>query len=187
MRGRLISPFKAKILRLDTVATAADPDGAGELTSGYDPDFREPVRLPQGEAGGKSNVRKEHPAILVPCQFEGDDAQGALEQMGSGDDPRFLVRLVFHFRDLENMGLVDPTSGEALIRKHDRFVAIHRFDDESLIQLVGGATVSGDPPVFDGGLYCVEPRPVSFGLSGGARNLLVCVFSDRDSSYKGGA
>lgn len=177
MRGRLINPFKARILRLDTVATAADPDGAGELTAGYDPIFREPVRLPAGEATpGSLDVRKEHPAILVPCQFEGDDAQGAQEMFGAGNNPRSLVRLVFHFADLERMGLVDPTSGEALLRVNDRFVSIHRFDTEELIQTING----------DKGLYCVEARPVSFGLSGGARNLLICVFSDRDQTYTGG-
>lgn len=178
MRGRLINPFKARIHRFDTVGTAADPDGAGELTSGFDDVFREPVRLPEGEAA--SNTRKELAPILIPCQFEGDDAQGALEQMGAGNDPRFLVRLVFHFADLELMGLVDPITGEALVRVNDRFDAIYRHDDETLIQYVGGATPDG------GGLYCIEARPVSFGLSGGERNLLVCVFADRDSTYKGG-
>ena len=44
MRGRLIFPFLAELYRLDTRATATtDPDGAGPLTGGYDPDFKEPV------------------------------------------------------------------------------------------------------------------------------------------------
>lgn len=51
MRGRLINPFLAEITQLDTVATAADPDGAGALVSGYDSDFKETIVLdkPAGE------------------------------------------------------------------------------------------------------------------------------------------
>ena len=41
MRGRLINPFLAELAQLDMAATAADPDGAGPLTSGYDSDFKE--------------------------------------------------------------------------------------------------------------------------------------------------
>ena len=41
MRGRLIFPFVAELHRLDTAAMATvDPDGAGGLTGGYDPDFK---------------------------------------------------------------------------------------------------------------------------------------------------
>ena len=44
MRGRLIFSFLAELYRLDTVTTATDdPDGAGPLTGGYDPDFKESV------------------------------------------------------------------------------------------------------------------------------------------------
>ena len=44
MRGRLIFPFLAELRRLDTAAMAStDPDGAGPLTGGFDPDFKEPV------------------------------------------------------------------------------------------------------------------------------------------------
>lgn len=50
MKVRLIRPRLAEIAQLDTVATeAVDPPGTS--TSGYDPDFKEPVLAspdPQG-------------------------------------------------------------------------------------------------------------------------------------------
>jgi hypothetical protein len=56
VRGRLVNAFLAEITRLDTVATAADPDGAGPLASGYDPDFKETVVL--GDAGDRRDARR---------------------------------------------------------------------------------------------------------------------------------
>jgi hypothetical protein len=81
MRGRLINPFLAELARLDTAATAADPDGAGPLTSGYDPDFKETVVLP---AAG--SARREQPPIRLQCQVEIGTFE-ALQQLASGASP----------------------------------------------------------------------------------------------------
>lgn len=167
MRGRLINPFKVLIARLDTVGTAADPDGAGPMTSGYDDVFREPVRKADGTSG-----RVEHTPVLVPCQIEVGAYEG-LHETSAGDDPDGSIVVVFHFEDLEDMTLINPDTGEALIHKDDRLVSIHRFDDETLIQKCG----------VDG-YFCTEAQPQSFGLSGGERNLLVCKFDTRDASIK---
>ena len=52
MRGRLIFPFVAELHRLDTHAMATtDPDPDGPHTSGYDPDFKEPVRIDEDDDG----------------------------------------------------------------------------------------------------------------------------------------
>jgi hypothetical protein len=170
MRGRLLNPFKAKVARLDTVGTAADPDAGGPLTSGYDPIFREP--LPKVGGG---NYRKEHDALLIPCQVEFDDIVDQLAQASAGQETTTKVRIIFHFEDLERMSLVDATTGQALLRLNDRLLSIHRFDDETLIQTVG---------LDANGYFCTEARPVSFGLSGGARNLLVCVYEARDNTVR---
>ena len=172
MRGRLINPFLAEIAQLDTVATAADPDGAGPLTSGYDDDFREVVRYsnptdPDDQLG--LSARKEKPSILVPCQVE-DHLFDAMRMFAAGDIPEFKLGLVFHFRDLENMGLVDTTTGRSLITNDDRLVAIRRCPSKELVQSIL------TPP----GLYATEPRSASFGLSGGERNLLIVTFEDRE-------
>ena len=173
MRGRLINPFLAELVRLDTVATAADPDGPGPLASGYDPDFKETVMVPAaGERG--VDARKEMAAIRAPCQVEVGIFE-ALQQLASGNSPDSKVTLVFHFRDLERMGLVDVASGDALIRVNDRLVAIHA--------LAGGLVQSVRTPP---GLYATEVQPQSFGL-GLCRNLLLVTFEERELGVRGAA
>ncbi len=168
MRGRLINPFLLELRQLDTTASAADPDGAGPETSGYDPDFREPVVV----AG--AIAREEKAPVFIPVQVEVDSYE-KLMQAAPGNDPQSAVRFVMHFADLESMGLVDETTGHALVRIGDRAVAVYRMDGTK-IQDLG----------LDGrGLFCIEAQSQSFGLSGGERNLLVCAFEPRDRSYRG--
>ena len=169
MRGRLINPFIAEIAQLDTLATEADPDGAGVLLSGYDRVFAEPVKLPSG-----ASARVEKAPIRVLCQVEDQNFERQ-QQTTRGDAPDTNFTLVFHFNDLEAAGLVDLVTGEATIRKNDRLVAIRRARDESLIQSV-------DPE--RGGMYVVESTPASFGLSGGERNLLLVRFEERAKAVR---
>lgn len=173
MRGRLINPFLAEIAQLDTVATAADPDGPGPGVSGYDADFKETVIL-EPAGGGRLDARKEKAPVRVPCQVE-VGAFEALQQLGAGNSPNSRIVLVFHFRDLEQMGLVDAATGEALLRINDRLVAIHRMDG-ALVQAVR------TPP----GLYATEVQPQSFGL-GLSRNLLLVTFDEREVAVRGAA
>jgi hypothetical protein len=170
MRGRLINPFLAEIARLDTVATAADPDGAGPLSSGYDPDFKETVVLE--EAGARRDARREMPPVLVPCQVE-VGAFEALQQLAAGNSPDSRVTLVFHLRDLERLGLVDPASGDARLRVNDRLVAIRDLGG-NLVQAVR------TPP----GLYITEVQPQSFGL-GRHRNLALVTLQERELAARG--
>ncbi|MCU0658093.1 MAG: hypothetical protein MUF64_23365 [Polyangiaceae bacterium] len=169
MRGSLIFAFLAELHRLDTQATAADPDGAGPLTAGYDPDFKEPVLVDPDDDGLGQSTRREHPAVQVPCQVEPEVFE-ALSMFASGNSPSSQVKLVFHFRDLERMALVDPASGDALVRVWDRLGAL--FDR-------GGALVQRirTPP----GLYVTEARPIGFGLfrPRPQRNLLLVTFEPR--------
>lgn len=164
MRGRLINPFVAEIAQLDIAATAADPDGAGVLTSGYDKTFREPVKL---VATGQ-RARVEKASIFVPCQVEVGVFE-TLQQLASGNAPDSRIVLVFHFRDLELASLVDA-QGYAKLRPNDRLVSIRRKRDLTVIQAI---------PKERGGLYITECQPQSFGLSGGERNLLLCTFEER--------
>ena len=177
MRGRLIFAFLADVARLDTAATAADPDGAGPLTSGYDPDFGESVRV-AAEGDGDDDgvpVRREHPPVRIPCQVE-TKVVDELRALGTGNAPRSRVDLVFHFRDLERLGLVDEATGDALVRPGDRLVALHDRAG-ALVQAVR------TPP----GLYVTEARPVGFGLglARPRRNLLLVAFEDRPQAALG--
>jgi hypothetical protein len=177
MRGRLIFAFAAELCRLDTAATAADPDGAGPFASGYDPDFRESVVVEaDGDGDGVGTpLRREHAPVRVPCQVETKIVE-ELRATGAGNAPRSRVDLVFHFRDLERLGLVDPETGDALVRPGDRLAAIYDRTG-ALVQAVR------TPP----GLYVTEARPVGFGLGMARphRNLLLVAFEDRPQAALG--
>ena len=174
MRGRLINPFLAELAQLDTVATAADPDGPGPLTSGYDPDFRETALVP-GQSWRGQDARKEKPLVRVPCQVE-VTAFGELQELLTGMSPRSHLVLVFHFEDLERMSLVAPSTGDALLRVDDRLVSIRDYHTGDLVQAVR------TPP----GLFITEVQPQSFGI-GLKRNLLFAVFNERALGPKGSA
>lgn len=167
MHVRLINPFLAVLSRLDTEATAEDPDGAGPLESGYDPVFRTTVKVPvTGQQTGESS-RKNKKSIALPCQIE-MEAFEALHQFAAGSSPDFELRLIFHFRDLENEGLVDDTNGDVMIRANDRLDSICTLDGQ-LIQEIR------NPP----GLYAMEVQPRTFGI-GRTRNLLAVTFKERE-------
>jgi hypothetical protein len=162
MRGSLIFKFLAEIHRLDTVAMATQPPG-------YDDDFKEPALLDADGDGVGDAFRREHPRVRVPCQVE-PETLDALRMTPSGNTPQSSLDLVFHFRDLERLGLVDVVTGEALIRTSDRLGGL--FDTDG--QLVWAVRT---PP----GLYVTEARHAGFGLfrRRPRRNLLVVSFNDR--------
>lgn len=162
MRGRLIFPFLAEIHRLDTT-------GTGPLTSGYDPDFKEPVGVDSNDDGIGEPVRIEHLAVRVPCQVEPKTFE-QLRMFAAGNSPRSRIELVFHFRDLKQLGLVDGATGDALVRPGDRLGALYDKAG-ALVQAVR------TPP----GLYVSEARPIGFGLHRPrpSRNLLLVAFEDR--------
>jgi len=170
MRGRLIFPFLAEIHRLDTASIATeDPDGSGPLSSGYDEDFKESVFVDTDDDGLGEAVRREHPAVRIPCQIESQTFE-QLRMFASGNAPGTTLDLVFHFKDLERMELVDSATGDALLRPGDRLGAIYDMAGV-LVQSIK------TPP----GLYVHETSPIGFGLNRTRprRNLLVVAFKDR--------
>ena len=173
MRGRLINPFAAEIAQLDVAATAADPDGPGPLASGYDADFQEPAVVPDSAGAGNHDARREKPPILVPCQVE-VQSFGALTELVNGNSPRSHLILVFHFFDLEQLGLVDPVTGEATLRVGDRLVSLRDLRTGALVQAIR------TPP----GLYLTEPQPQGFGLAR-RRNLFFAAFDERALGPRG--
>lgn len=167
MRGRLRHEFIAKIARLDTIATLADPDAGGPLTSGYDPDFKETVVFQI--ANERRNARAESEAIDVRCNIE-VDAWDVLQQRAGGDDPNNNVRIIVHISEIERLDLVTPGTGEIKIRKNDRLVSIH----DGCGTLVQKLTTA---------LFVTEVRPL-FGIGRG-RDLFMITFQDRDSGAAG--
>lgn len=172
MRGSLIFPFIAEIHRLDHAAMAQGGAGA---PPGYDGDFREPALFDLDDDGVAEPLRRECPPVRVPCQVE-PEAFEVLRMTMSGNTPRSSFDLVFHFRDLERLGLVEDASGDALIRVSDRLGALYGRDGR-LVQVVR------TPP----GLYVTEARPIGFGLTRRrpSRNLLLVSFQDRAAARSG--
>lgn len=176
MRGKLIFPFLAELFRWDSAAMAVAPDAAGPLASGFDPDFKEPILVDADGDGVAEPFRREHPPVRVPCQVEPEAFQ-ALRMATAGNTPKSSLDLVFHFRDLEWLGLVDPSTGDALIRPSDRLGGLYDVEGR-LVQAVR------TPP----GLYVTEARPIGFGLCRRRprRNLLLVSFEDRPAARSGG-
>lgn len=162
MRGRLIFPFLAELCRLDAEAMATQ-------VPGYDEDFKEPALLDADGDGAGELYRREHPPVRLPCQVEPQTVE-ALRMTSAGNTPQSSVDLVFHFSDLERLGLLDPRTAEVLVRPGDRLNGL--FDTEG--HLVWAVRT---PP----GLYVTESRPAGFGLfrRRPRRNLLLVSFGDR--------
>lgn len=158
MRGRLICPMLAEIARLDTQAT--------EQAGGYDPDFRT-VRTSY-PGGVRTSARRELPPVQVPCQVE-DGSWESQRQTAAGNAPDSRLVLVFHYEDLEQLGLVDPTTLDALLRVNDRLVRLLDRDTGALALRVRDEA---------GGLFITEAKPGGLGL-GGRRNLLIATFEER--------
>lgn len=164
MRGRLIFAFQAQLFRLDNQGMAVDP--------GYDPDFKEPIPVDVDGDGQCDRLRSEHPPVLIPCQVD-TKAFEDLRMQPSGDAPRSTLELVFHFRDLERLAMVDSQTGQALIRPGDRLGGLY---DKSGVLVQAVRT----PP----GLYVTEAKPIGFGLGMARprRNLLHVSFKDRQQA-----
>jgi hypothetical protein len=170
VRGHLINPLWVDIAQIDTYAMGRDPDGAGPLTTGYDPDFREPVVLPSASGQGAATVlRREKQMLRIRAQIEIDEAD-RMRAFAAGNAPLFEMRLIFHFRDLEERGLVEPVTGEPLLRVGDRLDAVFSPCGTRLVRRYR------NPP----GLYFTEVQDQSFGLGGKQRNLLIVRLEPRD-------
>ena len=147
---------------------------SGPLDSGYDADFKESVLVDRDDDGIGERIRVEHDPIRIPCQVE-TDRFDELRMLPSGNSPRSELDLVFHFRDLELLELVDPVTGDALIRPGDRLSGIYdKFGHP--VQAIR------TPP----GLYVSQARPIGFGLFRvrPRRNLLLVSFQDRQTGAR---
>lgn len=169
----LIFPHTCVIARLGTALTAADPDAAGPLISGYNPLYREPVKvasMPTDKIG--TSARVELPEIQITAQVEGEQ-QDKLQMLVSGNSPATMFRIIAHFRELETLGLIRP-DGNAAFSPGDRLVRI--------LNKRTGATIQ----TFPDGLYLEQAMSRGWGLStsGATRDLLFMDFRARDKSSR---
>lgn len=169
-RGRLIFPFIVELGLLDTYATAADPDGAGPLTSGYDDEFREPITLP-GPGSASGQLRRLETRRRFFAQIE-DNLAEFVELKATGNSPRNILGLIFHYSDLESAGAVQLANGKPIIKAPGaRLIGIHDPRSGALIEKYD------NPP----GYFSVESKSMGYGL-GPFRNLLLVLFQERDVS-----
>jgi hypothetical protein len=162
-RGRLIFPFLIEIAPLDLAATE---------TAGYDPEFREPVILPTVDRLGAS-ARTEGDLIRVPGSLHSPQTSFALQQAATGNFNRLDLLIMFHFSDLETAGLVEASTGTALIKIGDRLNAIYQLDGTFVQKFP-------NPP----GAFVKRAAPL-FGL-GSRRNLLEVSFQSNDQGLSAG-
>ena len=169
MRGRLIQRFMAEVLRLDRDSTSTtDPDGTGPLDGGYDTDFREPVFVDDDGDGLGESSRQEMDAVRIPCQIEPRAEDGG-SAVGEASTLASEMKLVFHFRDLERLGLVG-TDGRPLIGIGDRLAGIYQRNGTMVQEFV-------DPS----GMFVTRLRTTGWGMnrSRPTRNLLLVDFDER--------
>lgn len=167
-RGRLIFPFRVRLGLLDTAATAADPDGAGPLASGYDDEFREPVITTPTTGSGRGQVVRVERVKEFEAQVE-DGVEGMLEIMATGNSPVNQIGLVMHFADLEREGVISYSNGKTSIKAPGaRLIAILDPNTHELIERYD------DSP----GHWATQVKSMGYGI-GQKRNLLLVMFQER--------
>jgi hypothetical protein len=114
-RGRLIQRFLVRIARLDAQATAAVVDG------GLDPDFHEPINVPDGTQLG-ANSRRYHAVDTLHCQLD-RKTWGDRRTERSGEEIDADILIILHWPELENGGFIN-TSGEPVFQRGDKVVEL---------------------------------------------------------------
>lgn len=156
-RGRLVRPMVVELQVVDKAASAANRDD----------DFRTfDQSRPFGERGGVVSTGITYQApVKVKAQVEVTNLN-ARTGSRAGNVPDYRTAFVAHFKQLEELSLVDATTGKPLL-EGARVNAIYRPDGATLVRTFT------DPPV-----HVVELRELGIAL-GGHRNLLMMVTDDR--------
>lgn len=173
-RGRLIFPFLIDIAQLDTAATAADPDGAGPATSGYDPDFREPIVVPPvDDSSEPGDAHRVETIVQLLAQVESDQ-QNEIVMLLGGRASNSSRTLIFLFEDLEAAGMIEAGTGQPKLRAPgDRLAAIRNRHTGELIE-----EIPREP-----GWFATEVRSIGFG-PWATRDLLLVRFEERASGVE---
>lgn len=165
MRGRLINAFLVELAQLDSQLSA-------QTLPGMDDIFREPKVRVNPQTQQRELGRKER-TIRLPAQVENGNYQ-QLVMLANGVAPKTQLKLVFHYEDFEERGMVDDTGRNLPVRPTDRLVAVYSLEDARLL------VNFPYPP----GVFITESSPE--GFMGGRLNLLVCTIGDRPQGKPGG-
>jgi hypothetical protein len=174
MRVPLLYPSLVVISRLDIQSTRrVDPDGAGPITGGYDPDLREPYVYSAGtEDAVKTDTRRYLPAIRVPCQVEVKDFEEVRQKFG-GDAPVTQMTFVLHVKDLRRLGywLTDAQcerGGGPSLKTNDRIDRVETMRQPGVV-----AYPLKEP------LYIYELEPGSWGMGPSGQDLVIVWTANR--------
>jgi hypothetical protein len=166
------------ISRLDVQATDRfDPDGAGSLTSGYDPDLRSPY-VYQDSAGDRTSATQYMPPLRVPCQVEIQTFED-LQQVFGGNAPNSNIAFILHSITLKRMGLIIedgqcPKQGGMNIGVNDRIDAIEEPGDRKIKSIH-----IAEP------LYIIRIDPGSWGMGPAGHDLKIVYTATRQATPSG--
>jgi len=170
----LLSLVDVVILRRNAPGTRAlNPPGAA--SSGMDDIFREPVVYDTqsgAQTEGREDAMQYQPPIRVQCQVE-TTMYNLLNTVASGNIPDSQVIFVTHRKQLRELGLIDPVTGNALIRTGDLVTSLERTNQ--------GVTVLTFPGK---GLYITEVRPASWGFGIDGHDLHLIIAEPRDQGSR---
>lgn len=158
-RGRLLCPIKIGVARIDTATTEANTD--------FDSVFMTPkVKKTFGARGAREKGRREFVEVKLLAQSEIIDFN-KMQQGPGGNVPDYRVSYIVHYKQLEDLGLIDATTQKPLIGINDRIVAKYHNRSEALLRAFT------NPEIF-----VVAAVDAGEGFDG-RTNLLVLVTSDR--------
>jgi hypothetical protein len=168
LRGKLLFPLWAALARLDTQTTAAN--------GGYNVISKQP-KPSYINAGTSAAKRQDGRVYTAPLFLQAQVERGTSQQMRqgpSGNIPDSRLTLILHMVELEQKQLVDPVTGEPVLKVNDKLLGLYGSCGAGMHALHQVQDVRDVP-----GLYCTEVCPAGEGL-GGNRNLLKLVFEDRE-------
>ncbi len=152
------SKFMATIAQIDAQLSQLS-------TPGMDPIFREPRVGVDPNTNERVLGRKES-TVRLPCQIQPQTYQ-QLAQTATGITPKTALKLLFHYEDFEERGMVDLKRRNTPIRPTDRLVEISSYETgERLLYFAY-------PP----GVFATECLVT--GFQDGYANLLTVTFGDR--------
>jgi hypothetical protein len=171
IRIPLIFPVKAVVYRLDIQSTwAVDPPGA-TASEGYNYITGEP-NIYRNASGARVVPRVEMAPIDIPCQIE-DARFEEIQMVFGGNSPITNLVFVFHRRDLENLGLLDASTRDCLLKTGDRIGSVKN-------------TLGSTVKTFQKPLYIYEFRfPGSQGFGPDGYDLEIAYTSYRTADPQG--
>lgn len=123
MANCLIFPKLATIGRLDTAATKLTAPGVNTALR--------TLRTTNANDGSPRVQAQKYVSITLEAQVETGQYQNA-RMTPMGNSPNSNMRLVFDRGDCENAGLLDPTTGDPLLKTGDRLESITDLDGTSV-------------------------------------------------------